>query len=283
MIITIDGPAGSGKSTVARGVAEPLGFAVLNSGLIYRAVTMLVIERGGRFDDRELVQYVLDNADLRFQEQLVPEDSVTGGSVTGGSVTGGSVTGGSAPRSPTAEASGPRVGRTRVYSGSRDITARLKDPEVTAQVFRIANDGAYRLALVDLQRRFARPRPGAPEPGLVAEGRDMGSVIFPGADYKFYLDASPEERARRQFRELQAAGTPTTYDEVHSALLRRDRHDREREHAPLVVPEGALTVHTDGMSIAEVTEKLLAVVRAGLTVQGAGSEALREEDVPRRH
>jgi cytidylate kinase len=212
MIVTIDGPGGSGKSTVSRIVARRLGLPYLNSGFIYRAVTLLVLDDGGDFTDRERIRERIQSMDLRF---LDAED------------------------------------RTRVFLGEREVTQRLKDPDVTAEIHRVANDGYLRSLLLDLQRSFALPA------GVVAEGRDMGTVIFPQAEHKFYLDASPEERARRQQRELEAAGHAKSYADVLADVLRRDRHDREREHAPLRVPHGAVVIPTDDLSIKDVAERIL--------------------------
>jgi cytidylate kinase len=217
MIITVDGPAGSGKSTVSRIVARRLGLTYLNSGYIYRAVTLLVIEDGSEFENKEKVANLIGSMDIRFEE----DDD-----------------------------------RTRVLLGDREVTQRLKEPDVTPKIFKIANDGYYRSLLLGIQRSFAAP------PGVVAEGRDMGTVIFPEADYKFYLDASPEERARRQQMDLQVGGHSKSFADVLSEVLERDRHDRERAYAPLRVPQGAIHIRTDNLSIKDVVEMILKRVQS---------------------
>lgn len=221
MILTIDGPAGAGKSTVARRVARALRLPYLNSGYIYRAVTLLMMERGGDFGDRDLVEEVVRGLDLRFVEE--PE-------------------GGAADDPPL----------LRVLCAGRDVTSRLKDHDVTSQVHRIANDGGYRALLVDFQRAFAEPD------GVVAEGRDMGTVIFPGAGYKFYLDASVEERARRQHEENLAHGRESDYEDLLAKIRARDERDRTREHAPLRMAQGAIVIDTSLLSVNEVVGQVLA-------------------------
>ncbi|HLU49738.1 MAG TPA: (d)CMP kinase [Planctomycetota bacterium] len=215
MIITIDGPAGAGKSTVARRIAKELSLPYLNSGALYRAITWRVLAEGGRFEDRELVRRIIDDLDIRFVENE----------------------------------RGSRV----ILSGV-DVTRELQEPRVASQVHRIASVPEYREMLIDVQRAFAR------EEGCVTDGRDMGSVIFPHADIKVYLDASPEERARRRFLELDAGGGAGTYDGVLADIRARDERDRCREVAPLCVPPGAVVIESDGLSIDEVVARILALV-----------------------
>ncbi|MEE3181532.1 MAG: (d)CMP kinase, partial [Planctomycetota bacterium] len=143
-------------------------------------------------------------------------------------------------------------GRTLVFVGGREVSGNLKDSEVTSNIWRVADDGEYRLGLLELQRSFSR------DPGVVAEGRDMGSVVFPNADLKFYLDASPAERARRRSGERSSAGSGGTYEEILESIESRDRRDRERADSPLVIPEGALMVTSDGWTV-EQTVDFLAV------------------------
>jgi cytidylate kinase len=227
-IITVDGPAGSGKSTVARLVAARLGLPCLNSGLIYRAATLLALEEGADFADEGRMAALLGRLDLRFREER---------------------------------------DRTRVVVGDRDVTDRLREPEVTRQVFRVANNGNLRKLLVDLQRRAVGPR------GLVAEGRDMGTVIFPQAPHKFFLDAAPEVRARRQLRDLEAAGHKKSFTAVLQELLERDRHDRDRDAAPLRVAPGAIVIATDSLGIEDVVEKIFSHLAAAAGAAVANGKA----------
>lgn len=220
MIVTVDGPAGAGKSTVAEQVAQRLNLPYLNSGLIYRAVTVLVLDHeAGNFADRGAVLRTIRELNLRFVE-----DGVTG--------------------------------TRRVFAGETDVTDRLKAPDVTPEVYRIANDVEYRSLLVGLQRRFGK------SPGVVAEGRDMGTVIFPEADVKFFLDASAEERARRTHADLSRSGYEKTFESVLTETVERDNRDRSRKDAPLRVPDDGVVVQTDDLTVDEVVEQLMKYVQA---------------------
>lgn len=218
MIVTIDGPAGSGKSTVAAGLASALGFAHLDTGATYRAATLKALQSGADMEDESAL---LDIA-RRAKIELVPQ----------------------------AEAS-------RVLLDGRDVTTQIRTSEVTDNVHHLASCPAGRQVLVDLQRRL-----GAMLADFVAEGRDQGSVVFPNADVKFFLTASPEVRARRRAEELTGAGEQVAHEQVLRAITERDEHDQNRDVAPLVKAEGAVEIDTTDMTVAEVVDELRTHVEA---------------------
>ena len=213
MIVTIDGPAGSGKSTAARKLAEALGIAFLDTGATYRAVTWEAMRRGADLADEAALADVARGAEIR----LVPGEDAT-----------------------------------RVIVDGRDVSQEIRSPEVTENSRHAAAAPLVREVLVGLQRRIGREMGS-----FVSEGRDQGSVVFPEADLKFFLDASPVVRARRRLAELRAAGQDAEYEQVLDAIGRRDRRDRGRPVAPLLVPDGAIEIDTTGMTIEEVTAELV--------------------------
>jgi len=208
MIVAIDGPAGAGKSTVARAVAERLGFAHMDTGAMYRAVTIAVLA---------------GDAD--------PADPTTLGTVIAGIEMA--------------------LDDPRVYLGGDDVTDRLRSPEVTDAVSSVAAEPAVRAALVPLQKQLADDH------DVVVEGRDIGTVVFPTAEVKIYLTASPEQRARR--RRLQL-GLSTDDVAVAEEMRVRDAADASRSLSPLLQAEGAHRIDSTEMSFDEVTAAIVALV-----------------------
>ena len=216
MIITIDGPAGSGKSTAARELARALGIAYLDTGATYRAVTLKALHEGVDLTDTDALVAAAKAARI----EVIPDER-----------------------------------GTRVMLDGRDVTAEVRSVEVTENAHYVADSPPVREVLVDLQRRL-----GAALGSFVAEGRDQGSVVFPEADVKFYLDASADVRAERRARELRAAGQKAERDDVLRAILQRDRRDSTRPVAPLTRPPGAIEIDTSRMDIAQMTAALVACV-----------------------
>jgi cytidylate kinase len=199
VVVAIDGPAGAGKSTVARALARALGFTYLDSGAMYRAVGLMVQRHGGKASQRA------EELDIRLGD--------------------------------------------RVLANGEDVTEAIRTPEVSEAASRVATNPKVREALVKKQRQLLT------DGDWVAEGRDIGTVVAPDAAVKVFLNASPEERARRRARELG-----TDVDTVRRDQALRDAQDMDREHSPLMLAPGAVELDTSGLSIAEVVERIVELV-----------------------
>jgi len=207
-VITIDGPAGAGKSTVAKKVAQELGLTYLDTGAMYRAVTLLALRRGVDVND-----------DAKMKE-LVRDIYLD---LSGG----------------------------RIYLNGEDVSEEIRRPEVSERVSLVARLGSVRERMTALQREIAS------RGGVVLDGRDVGSVVFPEANSKIFLTASVEERARRRYLELQNKGIAISFDEVKQNIVERDKIDSERDIAPLTIPEGAHIVDSTGLTIDEVVQEIV--------------------------
>jgi len=215
-VIAVDGPAGAGKSTTARGVARRLGWSYLDTGALYRCVALQALERGVSLDDGDGLAGIASSLDVRF-------------------------------------GAGADI---RVLLGERDVSVAIRTPELSQAASRVSAIPAVRSALVDLQRRSARP------PGTVAEGRDMGTVIFPNAQLKVFLDADIDERARRRTADLHGAGRGEALEDVRSQMSERDARDAGRAVAPLKPAADAVVVDTTHLGLDEVVDRIIAEARA---------------------
>ncbi|MCY4404287.1 MAG: (d)CMP kinase [Candidatus Poribacteria bacterium] len=204
--IAMDGPAGSGKSTVARLVAEKLGLLYLDSGAMYRAVTLLAIQNSVEEDITELIGLV-KKCNIEFSDN-----------------------------------------GKRIFLNTDDVSVQIRTPEVNKLVADIAKIPEIRNEIVRHQQRIGE------EGNIIAEGRDLTTIVFPNADYKFYLDASVKERAKRRFADLQEQNVNTTLDAVEAEISARDEKDTSREHSPLRAAEDAIRVDTTGKTIDEVVD-----------------------------
>ncbi|RMH39744.1 MAG: (d)CMP kinase [Deltaproteobacteria bacterium] len=217
IVVAIDGPAGAGKSTVSKRLAADLGYRLLDTGALYRAVALEARRRGVAWDDEPALARLAADLDVTFE--LV-------------------------------------AGENRVRVAGEDVSDAIRAPEISDGASRVSALPAVRAALLGVQRRL-----GA-RGGVVAEGRDIGTVVFPGAEAKFFLTASPEARARRRWDELQAKGIAADFEEIASAMAERDRRDAERAVAPLRAAPDAVVVDSSDLSVDEVVARLRRAVRA---------------------
>jgi len=226
-VVTIDGPAGAGKSTVSRALAERLGFIYLDTGALYRAVALAAADdaalaaRVDAADDTAALAGEIEEHLARLARGLALAFSANG---------------------------------TRLAIGARDVTSAIRTPEISQRASRISALPAVRAALLDLQRRIGAAG------GVVAEGRDVGSVVFPDAEVKIFLTADVAERARRRAAELRARGREADEAEVRREIELRDARDAERAAAPLVCPPGALVVDSSRLSADEVVARMAEAV-----------------------
>ncbi len=211
--IAIDGPAGSGKSTVARRVAEILGILYLDTGAMYRAVTLKALQDGIYLDDHEKLTALANQVELKFKKMS--------------------------------------DGAYQLFMDGKNINEEISSFVVTENVSQVAAVSGVREALVQRQKQI-----GA-ESGVVMDGRDIGTVVLPHADLKIFLTASLEERAQRRWLELKAKGINVSKQKISEDLKQRDAFDSNREISPLRPADDSITIDTTGMSIEQVTEKIV--------------------------
>jgi cytidylate kinase len=212
MIIAIDGPAGSGKTTIARNLAKKLNIAYLDTGATYRALTLKVIESGVGVSDEGAVATLGRDLLIQFKEN-------------------------------------------KVYLDGREVTYQIRQPRIDKYISAVVKHPRVREVMVALQRSLAHGR------DCVVEGRDITTVVFPQAEFKFYLDADPAVRATRRYEELRAKGVDVSLDELTRDLQMRDSADKGRSTGPLRISEDAVYIDTTHMSREEVVEEMLRFMR----------------------
>jgi cytidylate kinase len=215
IIVAIDGPAGAGKSTLARRVADKLGFLYINTGAMYRAVALWALRLKVATSDMHRLEQLAEAAQI---ELAANED--------------------------------------RVVLNGEDVSDAIREPQVSEAASQVSAVPGVRRALLAMQRKMAETS------SVVMEGRDIGSVVFPQAQVKIFLDADPQERARRRALELAQDGQDASIDSVAGELTQRDERDRQRKEAPLVQAPDAQLVDTTGLTLEEVEEIILRLVRA---------------------
>ena len=216
-VVAVDGPAGSGKSTVAKILAEKLNFLYIDTGAMYRALTFKALEKKLNLNNKKAIIDLSNNTKIELK----------------------------------------RVDNSlKVYLDSEDVSSQIRTQEVTRNVRLIASIEEVRHNMVKLQRSLGTSRNGS-----VLEGRDIGTVVFPDAKYKFYLDATVDVRADRRFKELKEKGVSTSLQEVRNDVVVRDKSDMTRKVGPLKKADDAVLVDTTGLTIDEVVNKLSELVR----------------------
>lgn len=216
-IITIDGPVGTGKSTVAWKISQILGFNYLNSGVFYRIAASYVLDGVYSVEELDAIIHAVLSDDIFFRPC---EANINGYSI---------------------------------IRGNKDITSDLSKEECGNLASLISQSPKLREALIMKQRNFESPL------GLVADGRDMGSMIFPHASFKIFLTASVEVRAERRWKQLIKTGNGANITDVRKDIIQRDFNDTNRKNSPLVVPEGAVKIDTSSLSLEEVVDKILSL------------------------
>lgn len=211
-IISLDGPSGAGKSTVAKLVAKKLGYKYLDTGAMYRAVTLFFLNKNVNIqNDNEIISAISD-LKISFDNN------------------------------------------NKIYLNDVDVSEEIRSIKVVNMVSKVSSISAVRKSMVSLQRAIAE------NDNYVVDGRDIGSVVFPLAKYKFYIDASVEIRAKRRYEEEVQKGKDITFEEVIYSIKKRDEFDSNREDSPLVVPKDAIIIDTTNMTIDEVVQKITDVV-----------------------
>ena len=212
LLITIDGPAGAGKSTTARALASRLGYAYLDTGALYRAVAWVVRRAGIDCTDAKAMEALLSSIDFHVSLE---------------------------------------EGVTRTFIDNEEITAQLRSPEISRFASTVSALPHVRNRLLPIQARYSR------EGGIVAEGRDTGTRVFPDADVKFFLEADLETRATRRYREAVRAGHTDTQGEIRRAIEERDANDRARATAPLKPAADAVVIDSSSLTVDQVVENMM--------------------------
>ena len=215
MIIAIDGPSASGKSTTAKGISKKLGIMHLDTGAMYRAVTLGLKKTGISLEDEVSIQKFLVQADISFGDE------------------------------------------NRIFLNGSDVSREIRSADISSRVSVVSALPIIREAMVRIQRKIAK------NTDCVLEGRDIGTIVFPNADFKFFLIADMEVRAKRRLLELEAMGETTTLSKLINDIEKRDRLDSSRDHSPLIQAEYAILIDTSGITIDDQINKIIKIITKG--------------------
>ena len=212
LVIAIDGPAGAGKSTIAKIIAKELNINYIDTGAMYRAVTLKCLQNNVNIENEAEVIELAKKTDIDFRDN-------------------------------------------NIYLDGKVVNDEIRTIEVTNNVSNVAKIKEVRYLMVDLQREIGKNN------AVILDGRDIGSYVFPNADYKFFLVATPEERGKRRYIELKEKGYDGTLEDIINDIIRRDEIDSNREFAPLVKAEGAIEIDTTGKGIDQVVDLVLQKIK----------------------
>lgn len=216
MVVAVDGPAGSGKGTITKLVAEKLGLVYIDTGALYRCITLYMIRNNIGLEDKEKIQEMLKNINI----ELKKEDNLD-----------------------------------KVYLNGEDVSIKIREKAVNELVSPVSTIGIIRENITDLSRKIAEGKK------VIMEGRDIGTNVFPNAKIKIYLDATPEERANRRLKQNEEKGINISYKEILENVKYRDYTDSHRELSPLKQAEDAIYIDSTDMTIEEVTEKIIEIIK----------------------
>lgn len=212
-IIAIDGPAGAGKGTITKRVADQLGFINIDTGAMFRCVTLKILQEKIEIENEKAIEKLLETIEIEIKES------------------------------------------EEVFLNGENVTKKIRENEVNNMVSPVSVIPMVREKLLSLQRKMAKGK------NVIMEGRDIGTVVFPNADVKIYLDATPEERAKRRVKQNQEKQISCTYEEVLQGIIERDKRDASRKIAPLKQAEDAIYIDSSDMSIEEVSSKIIKIVQ----------------------
>lgn len=215
-IVGIDGPAGSGKGTVTKRVANKLGLINIDTGITYRCVALEVLNQKVSLDDKDKIIQIAK--DIKIDIKNTPEGDI-------------------------------------VFLNGKNVTKDIRSKEVTKVVSPVSSIKEVRFEMVELQRKLAEGK------NIIMEGRDICTYVFPNANVKIYLDASIEERAKRRYKENQEKNIEMTYEEVYESIRKRDENDKAKEIGALKIAEDSIIVDTTSLSIDEVVEKIINIIK----------------------
>lgn len=216
MIIAIDGPAGAGKSTIAKKLSKQMGFMYLDTGAIYRTITLDLCNRNIDIEDRELLAGSLEGIDIEYTMD-------------------------------------------HIFLNGKIVDDEIRTESISQKTSLYSSKPEIRVFAVEMQRSISMNE------DIVLEGRDIGTVVFPNADYKFYLTASEKERGKRRYRDMVDKGMDTTLEEIIESIKTRDFNDKNRKISPLTKADDAIEIDTTSMTIDEVVEKMVSCIKGGVS------------------